>query len=135
MMDHRRTVDEHRLSDRENDRNGSAVTRRAEDEQSFVAHPLSHVGTGGQARGFRLSAGTIVDATLISAPTSTKNQDRAQDPEMGTTKKGGQWLYGMKAHIGVDQKTKLIHTVVATLGNAADKMMLRHLLHGRERRV
>jgi transposase, IS5 family len=88
-----------------------------------------------QARGFRLSAGTIVDATLISAPTSTKNKDRQRDPEMGTTKKGGQWHYGMKAHIGVDDKTKLIHTVVATPGNTADPMMLRHLLHGRERRV
>lgn len=86
-------------------------------------------------QGFRLSAGTIVDATLISAPTSTKNQDRARDPEMGTTKKGGQWLYGMKAHIGVDDKTKLIHTVKATPGNTADAMMLRELLHGRERRV
>jgi len=88
-----------------------------------------------QDRGFRLSAGTIVDATLISAPTSTKDRDRARDPEMGTTKKGGQWLYGMKAHIGVDDKTKLIHTVKATPGNAADATMLRHLLHGRERRV
>jgi IS5 family transposase len=88
-----------------------------------------------QAQGFRLSAGTIVDATLISAPTSTKNRDRARDPEMGTTKKGGQWLYGMKAHIGVDDKTKLIHTVKATPGNTADATMLRHLLHGRERRV
>lgn len=86
-------------------------------------------------QGFRLSAGTIVDATLISAPTSTKNRDRARDPEMGTTKKGGQWLYGMKAHIGVDDKTKLIHTVKATPGNTADAMMLRELLHGRERRV
>ncbi|MEG4597056.1 IS5 family transposase [Microcoleus sp. F8_C2] len=96
---------------------------------------FKRVGEHLQARGFRLSAGTIVDATLISAPTSTKNQDRARDPEMGTTKKGGQWLYGMKAHIGVDEKTKLIHTVVATPGNTADAMMLRHLLHGRERRV
>ncbi len=88
-----------------------------------------------QSQGFRLSAGTIVDATLISAPTSTKNRDRARDPEMGTTKKGGQWLHGMKAHIGVDEKTKLIHTVKATPGNTADAMMMRHLLHGRERRV
>lgn len=88
-----------------------------------------------QAQGFRLSAGTIVDATLISAPTSTKNRERARDPEMGTTKKGGQWLFGMKAHIGVDAKTKLIHTVKATPGNTADAMMMRHLLHGRERRV
>lgn len=88
-----------------------------------------------QDKGFRLSTGTIVDATLISAPTSTKNRERARDPEMGTTKKGGQWLFGIKAHIGVDAKTKLIHTVKATPGNTADAMMMRHLLHGRERRV
>jgi transposase, IS5 family len=96
---------------------------------------FERVGEHLQARGFRLSAGTIVDATLISAPTSTKNQERQRDPEMGTTKKGGQWLFGMKAHIGVDDKSKLIHTVVATPGNTADAMMLRQLLHGRERRV
>lgn len=96
---------------------------------------FQRVGEHLRARGFRLSAGTIVDATLISAPTSTKNRDRQRDPEMGTTKKGGQWLFGMKAHIGVDDKSKLIHTVVATPGNTADAMMLRHLLHGRERRV
>jgi transposase, IS5 family len=96
---------------------------------------FQRVGQHLQERGFRLSAGTIVDATLISAPTSTKNQDRQRDPEMGTTRKGGQWHFGMKAHIGVDDKSRLIHTVVATSGNRADSMMLRHLLHGRERRV
>lgn len=88
-----------------------------------------------QDSGFRLSAGTIVDAVLVSAPTSTKNRDRARDPEMGTTKKGGQWLHGMKAHIGVDEEAKLIHTVKATPGNAADTTMLCHLLHRRERSV
>ena len=93
------------------------------------------VGQHLQARGFRLSGGTIVDATLISAPTSTKNEQRQRDPEMGTTKKGGQWLHGMKAHIAVDEKTKLIHTVVVTPGNVADPMMLRKLLRGHERRV
>ncbi|MCW5610601.1 MAG: IS5 family transposase [Rubrivivax sp.] len=96
---------------------------------------FQRVGEHLRSRGFRLNAGTIVDATLISAPTSTKNRERQRDPEMGTTKKGGQWLYGMKAHVGVDDKSKLIHTVVATPGNTADAMMLRHLLHGRERRV
>jgi IS5 family transposase len=96
---------------------------------------FARVGSHLQSRGFRLSAGTIVDATLIHAPTSTKNQDRQRDPEMGTTKKGGQWMHGMKAHIGVDEKTKLIHTVIATPGNTADCTMLGRLLHGRERRV
>jgi IS5 family transposase len=96
---------------------------------------FARVGEHLQARGFKLSRGTLVDATLISAPTSTKNEQRQRDPEMGTTKKGGQWLYGMKAHIGVDEKTKLIHTVVATPGNVADSMMLPKLLRGNERRV
>jgi IS5 family transposase len=93
------------------------------------------VGQHLQAQGMKLSAGTIVDATLISAPTSTKNERRERDPEMGTTKKGGQWLHGMKAHIGVDEHSKLIHSIVATPGNVSDAMMLRRLLHGRERRV
>lgn len=96
---------------------------------------FSLVGQHLQARGLKLSAGTIVDATLISAPTSTKNERRERDPEMGTTKKGGQWLHGMKAHIGVDERSKLIHSVVATPGNVGDATMLRKLLHGRERRV
>lgn len=76
-----------------------------------------------------------LEATLISAPTSTKNRDHQRDPEMGATKKGGQWLFGMKAHIGVHDKSKLIRTVRATPGNTADAMMLRHLPHGRERCV
>lgn len=105
------------------------------ERQSLGEQIFKRVGEHLQARGFRLSAGTIVHATLIGAPTFTKNQDRQRDPEMGTTKKGGQWLFGMKAHIGVDDKSKLIHTVVAAPGNTADAMMLRRLLHGRERRV
>jgi IS5 family transposase len=86
-------------------------------------------------RGFKLSEGTIVDATLISAPQSTKNASGQRDPEMGTTRKGGRWYYGMKAHIGVDERSKLIHSVVATPGNVADAKMIEQLLHGRERRV
>lgn len=93
------------------------------------------VGQCLQQQGFRLSGGTIVDATLIHAPTSTKNKQRQRDPQMGTTKKGGQWMHGMKAHIGVDAKSKLIHHVVATPGNTADSMMLPKLLHGQERQV
>lgn len=86
-------------------------------------------------RGFMLSPGTIVDATLISAPTSTQNGSCARDPELGTTKKDEPWPHGMKARIGVDDKTKLLHAVKATPGNSADATMRRHLLHGRERRV
>lgn len=86
-------------------------------------------------RGFKLSSGTIVDATLIAAPTSTKNASGERDPEMGTTKKGNQWLYGMKAHVGVDAKSKLIHSVVATAGNEPDGKVIKQLLHGREHNV
>lgn len=93
------------------------------------------VGQQLQLRGFKLSEGTIVDATLISAPQSTKNATGQRDPEMGSTRKGKKWYFGMKAHVGVDRKTKLIHTVVATPGNTADGPMIERLLHGAERDV
>lgn len=85
-----------------------------------------------QAQGFRLSTGTIVDATLIAAPTSTKNAQGQRDPEMHQSKKGNQWYFGMKAHVGVDARHKLIHSVVATAGNVADSAVLPKLLHGQE---
>jgi len=87
------------------------------------------------ARGFRLSRGTIVDATIIEAPSSTKNADGARDPEMRQTKKGNEWYFGMKAHIGVDSKTKLVHSVAASPANVHDSQALAHLLHGNETRV
>ena len=88
-----------------------------------------------QAQGLKVATGTIVDATIINAPSSTKNQDGERDPEMKQTQKGNQWYFGMKAHIGVDSKTKLIHAVAASAANVHDKHGLPHLLHGRERRV
>ena len=66
-----------------------------------------------------MAKGTIVDATIISAPSSTKNADKARDPDMHQTKKGNQWYFGMKAHIGVDSRTKIIHAVVATAASTA----------------
>jgi IS5 family transposase len=75
-----------------------------------------------------VSTGTIVDATIIDAPSSTKNNDKARDPEMHQTKKGNQWYFGMKAHIGVDSQTKLIHSVAATAANVHDSQMLEDLL-------
>ena len=66
-----------------------------------------------QSRGLKLGTGTIVDATLIGAPSSTKNADHARDPEMHQTRKGQQWYFGMKLHIGVDSKTGLAHSAVA----------------------
>jgi IS5 family transposase len=87
------------------------------------------------AQGLKVSTGTIVDATIINAPSSTKNKDKARDPEMHQTKKGNQWYFGMKAHVGVDSKTKIIHTVAATPANVADSTVLPDLLHGKETRV
>jgi IS5 family transposase len=85
--------------------------------------------------GLNVKTGTIVDATLIDAPSSTKNQDGQRDPEMRQTKKGNQWYFGMKAHVGVDSQSKLIHSVVATSANVHDSRMLPALLHGNETRV
>jgi IS5 family transposase len=87
------------------------------------------------ANGLKVATGTIVDATIINAPSSTKNADKARDPEMHQTKKGNQWYFGMKAYFGVDSRSKLIHAVVATPANVADSAVLPHLLHGKETRV
>lgn len=88
-----------------------------------------------QAQGLKIARGTIVDATIINAPSSTKNAAKQRDPEMHQTKKGNQWYFGMKAHVGVDSQTKLIHSVVATAANVADNSVLADLLHGEETRV
>jgi IS5 family transposase len=88
-----------------------------------------------EKQGIKVSRGTIVDATIISAPSSTKNAAGERDPDMHQTKKGKQWYFGMKAHIGVDSKTKVIHAVVATAANVADSTILPDLLHGEETRV
>lgn len=88
-----------------------------------------------EARGIRISTGTIVDATIIAAPSSTKNASGQRDPEMHQTRKGQQWYFGMKAHVGVDSKTKIIHAVVATAANVHDSAVLGDLLHGEETRV
>jgi IS5 family transposase len=88
-----------------------------------------------EAKGLRLSSGTIVDATIIHAPSSTKNAAQARDPDMHQTKKGNQWYFGMKAHFGVDRRSKVIHAVVATAANVHDSAVLGDLLHGEERDV
>ena len=85
--------------------------------------------------GVRVRNGTIVDATILTAPSSRKNRAKARDPEMGSTRKGQQWYFGMKAHIGMDSQTKQIHSVVATAANVHDSQVLAELLHGGETRV
>lgn len=83
-------------------------------------------------KGLLLKAGTVVDATLIAAPSSTKNKDGQRDPEMHQSKKGNQWFFGMKAHIGVDAESGLVHTVRGTAGNVNDVVEANSLLHGQE---
>ena len=87
------------------------------------------------ARGLLLREGTLVDATLIAAPPSTKNQAKQRDPEMHQTKKGNPWYFGMKAHIGADRDSKLVHTMVVTAANVADITQTAELLHGQEQQV
>ena len=94
-----------------------------------------------ESQGVKVTQGTIVDATIINAPSSTKNKEGKRDPDMHQTKKGNQWYFGMnplkgvKAPIGVDSKTKVIHSVVATAANIHDATVLPDLLHGDETRV
>jgi IS5 family transposase len=83
-------------------------------------------------RGLLLKRGTMVDATIIAAPSSTKNADNERDPEMHQTKKGNQWHFGMKAHIGVDVDSGLVHTVTTTPANESDVAQVADLLHGKE---
>ena len=83
-------------------------------------------------KGLLLKAGTVVDATLISAASSTKNESGQRDPEMKQSKKGNQWHFGMKAHIGVDAESGLVHTVRGTSGNVNDVIEANSLLHGHE---
>ena len=78
-----------------------------------------------ESRGMRIATGTIVDATIIHAPSSTKNARGKRDPEMHQTRKGNQWYFGMKAHIGVDAKTGIVHSVCTTAASVADKHMVR----------
>ncbi|MCM8750697.1 IS5 family transposase [Thermomicrobiaceae bacterium CFH 74404] len=86
-------------------------------------------------RGLMVRSGTVVDATLIAAPSSTKNQSRSRDPEMHQTKKGNQWYFGCKAHVGTDAASGLAHSVVVTPANVADVTQAHALLHGEERDV
>ena len=108
-------------------------------------HLLEEHGLGGEMletvnlyledKGVRITTGTIVDATILHAPSSTKNREQKRDPEMHQTKKGNQWYFGMKAHVAVDSNTKLIHTAVVTPANVADATVLPELLHGEETKV
>jgi len=88
-----------------------------------------------EAKGIKIATGTIVDATILHAPCSTRNASGERDPEMHQTKKGNQWYFGLKAHIGVDANEGTVHSVVTTAANVADCRVLPELLHGEERKV
>jgi len=96
---------------------------------------FDEIGAVLEERGLLMRQGTIVDATIIAAPPSTKNKQKIRDPEMHQTKKGNQWHFGMKAHIGVDVASGVVHTVVGTAANQADINQMAAVLHGREEAV
>ena len=105
-------------------------------EQSELAVALfAEVNAVLSEKGLSTKRGSVVDAALIAAPSSTKNQDKKRDPEMSQTKKGNQWYFGMKAHIGIDAESGLIHTVECTTAKVADNVMLKDCLHGEEAEV
>lgn len=104
------------------------------EEHKLGAALFAKVGELLMANGMRLSGGTIVDATLIAAPPSTKNEEKARDPEMHQVKKGNQWHFGMKVHIGADSKTGLVHSASVTAANVHDSHEVPNLLHGKETR-
>ncbi|WP_414490259.1 IS5 family transposase [Stenotrophomonas maltophilia] len=106
--------------------------RRLLEKHGLAAKMLEAVNAHLARKGQSLRAGTIVDATIIHAPSSTKNADQARDPEMHQTRKGNQWYFGMKAHIGVDEFSGLVHHVKCTAANVGDVTVTHELLHGKE---
>ncbi len=105
------------------------------EKHKLGARMFAKVGELLQANGMKLSGGTIVDATIIEAPSSTKNQKKERDPQMHQTRKGNQWHHGFKAHIGVDSASGLVHSASVTAANVHDSKELENLLHGEEKRV
>lgn len=106
--------------------------RRLLEKHGLAAKMLEAVNAHLARKGQGLRAGTIVDATIIHAPSSTKNANKARDPEMHQTRKGNQWYFGMKAHIGVDEFSGLAHHVKCTAANVSDVTVIDALLHGKE---
>jgi IS5 family transposase len=109
--------------------------RRLLEQHDLTKKLFDAVNAGLSAAGLMMREGTIADATIIAAPPSVKNEANARDPDMHQTKKGNQWYFGMKAHIGVDAESGLVHTVVGTAANEADVTQTEHLLHGEEKDV
>ena len=102
------------------------------EERNLSGQLLATINATLTAKGLMLKTGTVVYATLIAAPSSTKNSTGERDPQMHQTKKGNQWHFGMKAHIGVDAESGLVHTVIGTPANVNDVTRGHGLLHGQE---
>ena len=102
------------------------------EKHELAPQVLGTINAGLAQHGLMLKTGTVVDATIIAAPSSTKNKTGERDPEMHQTKKGKQWHFGMKAHIGVDAESGLVHTVIGTAANVNDVTQAGALLHGQE---
>lgn len=109
--------------------------RRLLEEKDLTASIFTAINAHLAEKGLLLRQGTIVDATIIAAPSSTKNEGGERDPDMHQTKKGNQWHFGMKAHIGVDAESGLVHTVVGTAAHVNDVTQAQALLHGEETEV
>ncbi len=109
--------------------------RHLVEENNLAADIFAAVNKHLQRKGLLLKKGSIVDATIIAAPSSTKNAEGERDPEMHQTKKGNQWHFGMKAHIAVDADSGLVHTVTTTAANESDVEQIGDLLHGNEQDV
>lgn len=103
------------------------------EEHEFQKKMFEQINKLLEGKGFIVKTGTIVDATIISAPSSTKNKEGKRDPEMSSTSKHNQWYFGMKAHIGVDVKDGLVHTLETTTAKVHDKQMEESLYHGDEK--
>jgi len=109
--------------------------RRLLEANALTAVILETINDHLREQGLLLNKGTVVDATLLAAPASTKNREKARDPAMHQTKKGNQWYFGMKGHIGVDVDSGLVHTVTGTAANVSDVSQTANLLHGEEEMV
>jgi len=109
--------------------------RRLLERHKLTERVLTEINAHLSERGLFVGKGTIVDATIINAPSSTKNAEKKRDPQMHQTRKGKQWYFGMKMHTGVDDGFGLVHTVRATSANVADVNVFGELLHGGEERV
>jgi transposase, IS5 family len=109
--------------------------RRLLEEHDLGERLFASVNAHLKKNGIKVGGGTIVDATIIAAPSSTKNNQKERDPEMHQTKKGNQWYFGMKLHIGADSRSGAVHAAEVTAANVHDSTKLTDLLHGKEKRV